>query len=106
MPYLVMWNINMPDITGWDPSIVAQAWMYIFAAFVIGIVLGFFLYKFWFKREIGKHEDDLQKLEQLEKDYLRLQQDIKESKEYWIYMQKKNRGESDVYNDAANKLKA
>ena len=95
----------MPDVTGWDPAVVAQIWIYIVAAFVIGVVLGFLLHKVWFKREIDNHKERLQKLSQIEQDYLKLQNDIKESKEYWIYMQQKDCDNSDFLENAAEKLK-
>ena len=94
----------MPDITAWDPSIVAQIWMYIIAAFIIGIVLGFLLYKHWFKRKIDKHREDLQKYKRLEQDYEKLQNDIKNSKEYWYYMRQKETDNSDLLKEASDKL--
>ena len=95
----------MPDVTAWDPSVVLQCWIYIIAAFIIGILIGFLLYKVWYKREINKHTDELKKYNQLEQDYLKLQSDIKESKEYWIYMQQKEHDNSDFFENAADKLK-
>ena len=112
----------MLDFTGLDPSIVAQFWIYFIASFIIGAIIGVLCYKVFnkrsyeiftcekeaFSRTKAEYEKKIIDYENLIKEHETLKDELKKNKEYWLYVQQKEKSadvKNDFYQKAADKIK-
>jgi len=96
------------------PEIIAEFWVYLFIAFIFGVIIGFLCCRILSKRSIDvfniEKEAFLRKKiehEKLKLEHETLKNEIKKSKEYWTYVQQNEIGtdkEINFYQKAADKI--